>query len=54
MDQRDFTPAELDDNAIAALKSFESELSSKAHQNIVLIAYADGSDPNYRVTDDPN
>jgi hypothetical protein len=42
---RDFSPAELDDTAVAALKSFETELSSKAHQNIVLIAYtANGND----------
>ncbi len=39
MNYRDFSPAELDDTAVAALKSFETELSSKAHQNIVLIAY---------------
>lgn len=45
MSYRDFSPAELDDNAVAALKSFETELSSKAHQNIVLIAYtAKGND----------
>lgn len=39
MTYRDFSPAELDDNSVAALKSFETELSSKAHQNLVLIAY---------------
>jgi hypothetical protein len=37
---QDFSPAELDDHSVAALKSFETELSSKAHQNIVLIAYS--------------
>jgi hypothetical protein len=37
---QDFSPAELDDHSVAALKSFETELSSKSHQNIVLIAYS--------------
>lgn len=40
MKYQDFSPAELDDHSVAALKSFETELSSKAHQNIVLIAYS--------------
>lgn len=39
MNQRGFSPAELDTSAIDALKSYETELSSKANQNIVLIAY---------------
>ncbi|MNC01487.1 hypothetical protein D3C75_488370 [compost metagenome] len=53
MDYPDFAPAELDDSAIAALKSFETELSSKAHQDIVLIAYtANESAQNNQVTSD--
>jgi hypothetical protein len=40
MEQRDYAPAKLDDSAIAVLRSFETELSSKSHQDIVLIAYS--------------
>lgn len=55
MDHRDFTPAELDDSAIAVLKSFETELSSKAHQNIVLIAYtANESGHDHQIAADKN
>lgn len=55
MGYRDFTPAELEDSEIDALKSFETELSSKTHQSIVLIAYTPkGNEHEHQTAADKN